>query len=83
MIAMMRAGIRIFWAPVGGVVPKVLVVEFVPVAFLLMLCTAMAVQAGPLMRYADDAARALHAPAGYAGEVLAAPRIAPPEGRRP
>jgi multicomponent K+:H+ antiporter subunit D len=81
MIAMMRAGIRIFWAPVGGVVPKVLVVEFVPVAFLLMLCAAMTVQAGPLMRYADDAARALHAPAGYVGDVLSAARVPPPEGR--
>jgi len=81
-IAMMRAGIRIFWAPVEGVVPRVLLLEFIPVAFLLLLCAAMTVQAGPLMRYADATARSLHAPAAYIGGVLSAQPVPPPEGNR-
>jgi len=83
LIAMMRTGIRIFWAPVDGVVPKVLVMEFVPIAFLLLLCAGMTVQAGPLMRYAEDAARALHVPDTYVRDVLAKPRVPSPEDRTP
>lgn len=76
MIAMVRAGIRTFWAPIEGVaVPRVRVIEIVPVAFLLMLCIAMAVQGGPLMRYMEATAQSLHAPNAYVDGVLSAPRI--------
>ena len=81
MIAMMRAGIRTFWAPVEGVVPKVLVMEFLPVAFLLLLCAIMTVQAGPLMRYADATAQSLHNPAVYIQDVLSAPPVPALEGQ--
>ncbi|OQM75913.1 monovalent cation/H+ antiporter subunit D [Manganibacter manganicus] len=70
MIAMMRAGIRTFWAPVEGVVPRVMLIEIVPVGFLLLLCVAMTVGGGPVMRYMDATAHALHAPSDYVHTVL-------------
>ena len=76
MIAMVRAGIRTFWAPLEGVaVPRVRVIEIAPVAFLLLLCVTMSIQGGALMRYMDDTARSLHAPGAYIENVLGAPRV--------
>lgn len=75
MIAMTRAGIRTFWAPIEGTVPRVLLIEIVPVAFLLLLCLAMTVQGGPVMRYMEATARSLHAPENYIRDVLAAPTV--------
>lgn len=73
MLAMMRAGIRTFWAPpVEGVVPRVLVMEIAPVAFLLLLCVALTIQAGPAMRYMEATAQTLHQPSDYLREVLSA-----------
>ncbi len=83
MIAMMRAGIRIFWAPVDTVVPKVLVAEFLPVVFLLLLCGMMTVGAGPLMRYAGATARSLHAPATYIQNVLSKQQASSPKEETP
>lgn len=86
MIAMVRAGIRTFWAPFEGVaVPRVRVIEIAPVAFLLLLCVGMSIQGGALMRYMDDTARSLHAPNSYIENVLSAPRVgaATPEEAMP
>ena len=70
IIAMTRAGIRAFWTPDERSVPRVRVIEMVPVAVLLFLCVLQTVQAGPIMRYMRDAAQALHAPRDYVHEVL-------------
>ncbi|MCO5066182.1 MAG: monovalent cation/H+ antiporter subunit D [Rhizobiaceae bacterium] len=78
LVAMLRAGIRIFWAPVEIIVPRVRVIEFVPVAFLLALCTWMTAQAGPTMRYLDATAQALHDPASYVRDVLSYAPVPPP-----
>ncbi|RUM99288.1 monovalent cation/H+ antiporter subunit D [Pseudaminobacter arsenicus] len=78
MIAMTRAGIRTFWAPIEGTVPRVLLIEIVPVAFLLLLCLAITVQGGPVMRYMEATARSLHAPENYIRDVLSAPRMPAP-----
>jgi multicomponent K+:H+ antiporter subunit D len=69
IIAMGRAGVRIFWATQRSV-PRVRVIEMAPVAVLLGLCFALTVQAGPAMRYLQDAAQALHAPRAYVQGVL-------------
>ena len=87
LIAMTRAGIRTFWAPVEQTVPRVLVIEIVPVGFLLFLTLVLTVEGGAAMRYMADTARDLHAPAGYIHEVLSARPVPPPpaaaaEGRR-
>jgi multicomponent K+:H+ antiporter subunit D len=41
-----------------------------PVGVLLLLSVVLTVQAGPVMRYLNDAAQALHAPSGYIEAVL-------------
>lgn len=68
-----RAGVRVFWAAENPSIPRVRVIEMLPVALLLAACFALTVAAGPAMRYAEQAARALHEPGGYIGEVLRAP----------
>ncbi|HEX2892044.1 monovalent cation/H+ antiporter subunit D [Vineibacter terrae] len=78
LLAMSRIGIRMFWAPVDASVPRVLVVEIVPVILLLSLTIALAVQGGPAMRYMQETARAVHAPAQYVHDVLSAPRARAP-----
>jgi multicomponent K+:H+ antiporter subunit D len=81
LIAMTRAGIRTFWAPIDNIVPRVPVVEVAPVAMLLVLCLALAVRGGPVMRYMDATAQALYAPMAYVHGVMAAPRVpTPPAG---
>jgi multicomponent K+:H+ antiporter subunit D len=73
VIALGRAGVRIFWASEGHSVPRVRVIEMAPVAALLALCIALTVVAGPALRYMEGAAQALHAPRPYIEEVLSRP----------
>jgi multicomponent K+:H+ antiporter subunit D len=70
LVAMMRTGIRTFWAPLETVVPRVLVIEMAPILTLIGLCFAMTFSGGALIRYTDAASRALHQPAGYVQGVL-------------
>jgi multicomponent K+:H+ antiporter subunit D len=70
VIAMTRAGIRAFWAPLDPTVPPVRVTEIAPVIGLLLLCAIQTVQAGPIMRYMQAMAQSLHAPHGYIAGVL-------------
>lgn len=65
LIALTRAGIRTFWAPLERTVPRVRVIEIAPVIGLLLLCAIQTVQAGPIMRYMQAIAQSLHAPHGY------------------
>lgn len=74
VIAMTRAGIRTFWAPLGRSVPRVRLIEITPISLLLLLCVMLTVQAGPVMHYLQAAAEALHAPQSYIESVLSAPR---------
>ena len=73
LIAMGRFGVRIFWAAEERTVPRVRVIEMAPIAFLLALCLALTVAAGPAMQYLEQAAQALHAPHGYIDTVLGRP----------
>jgi multicomponent K+:H+ antiporter subunit D len=82
LLTLSRVGIRAFWAPIDAVVPRVLVVEFVPVIGLLLLTLGLAIKGGPVMRYMDETARAVHAPSAYVDRVLMAPRIPPAEAGR-
>jgi multicomponent K+:H+ antiporter subunit D len=69
LIAMTRAGIRVFWAEPDRAVPRVRVIEMAPVAALLILCAMQMVQAGPVMRFMEATAQSLHAPRDYIREV--------------
>lgn len=84
LISVSRAGIRAFWAPIEENVPRVLLVEIVPVAALLLLTLALTIQAGPIMRFMDETAESLHAPQLYIEGVMEAPRVerAPAEGTK-
>ena len=82
LIATMRAGIQIFWAPIEGIVPRVLLLEIAPVAFLLTLCLLMTVQGGQMMRYMDATAQSLHSPADYLRDVLSTQPIPGPNAPR-
>jgi multicomponent K+:H+ antiporter subunit D len=75
LIAMMRAGIKTFWAPLNRTVPRVRIIEVTPVIVLLLACAALTVQAGPAMRYMQATAATLHTPHGYVNDVLAKPPI--------
>jgi len=70
LIAMARAGIRLFWALPEAEVPKVQITEILPIAALLGLCCLMALAAGPIMHYMAIMAAELHAPANYIHSVL-------------
>src|SRR5690606_1425462 len=81
LIAMSRAGIRSFWAPLEGEVPRVLLVEIAPVAALLLMTIVLTIAAGPAMRFMAAAASDLHTPAAYIGAVMEALQAAPgPDG---
>ncbi|GEP07324.1 monovalent cation/H+ antiporter subunit D [Methylobacterium oxalidis] len=70
LIAMVRAGIRTFWAAPNRTIPRVRVIEMAPVAILIFLCGILTIQAGTIMRYMRDTAEVLHTPRSYIGNVL-------------
>ncbi len=74
LIAMSRAGIRIFWLPLERSVPQVRLVELAPVVCLLLLCAVLTVRAGPVMGFMQETASFLHAPQQYIQGVLGAGR---------
>ncbi|CDN53716.1 Monovalent cation/proton antiporter, MnhD/PhaD subunit [Neorhizobium galegae bv. officinalis bv. officinalis str. HAMBI 1141] len=75
LISMTRAGIRTFWSSLEGTAPRVLVIEIVPVMFLLFLTLALTVQAGPAMQYMDTTIRSLSNPRIYIDAVRKAAPI--------
>ena len=73
LIAMSRAGIRAFWADEDRSTPRVRVIEFAPIAVLLVLCAAQTVEAEPVMRFMQATAQSLHDGRNYIAEVLPSP----------
>jgi len=69
LISMTRAGIRTFWSSIEGTVPRVLVIEIVPVMFLLALTLVLTVRAEPAMQYMDATIRTLSNPTIYIDAV--------------
>jgi multicomponent K+:H+ antiporter subunit D len=70
VIAMGRAGVRIFWGPEDRSVPRVRMIEMAPVVLLLAVSVALTLWAGPAMQYLKDAAQGVHAPKPYIEAVL-------------
>jgi multicomponent K+:H+ antiporter subunit D len=85
LIALTRAGILHFWATYDRASLQLRVLEGLPIAFLLGACLLLTLQAGPVMRYMQATADALHAPGLYVRAVMSArpipgplaPRVAP------
>lgn len=69
LISMTRVGIRTFWTSLEGTVPRVLVIEIVPVMFLLGLTLLLTVQANSAMQYMDTTIRTLSNPSLYIDAV--------------
>ncbi len=73
LIAMTRAGMRVFWTPPDRAVPRVRPIEIAPIAALLLVCATLTVQAEPVMRYLQAAAESVHEPQHYVRSVLTVP----------
>jgi multicomponent K+:H+ antiporter subunit D len=71
VISVGRSGVQIFWGTEKRSVPRVRVIEMAPIVLLLTISAVLTVQAGPVLRYLNDTAQALHAPRGYIDAVLA------------
>ncbi|TNM60972.1 monovalent cation/H+ antiporter subunit D [Aliirhizobium smilacinae] len=69
LISMTRVGIRTFWTSLEGTVPRVLVIEIVPVMFLLGLTLLLTVQANSAIQYMDTTIRTLNTPSIYIDAV--------------
>jgi len=82
IIAVTRAGIRAFWTFTDRELPRVRGVELGAIAFLLSLCVALTVQAGPVMQFMQATANGLELGRSYIGAVQAQQRATPPKPER-
>jgi len=77
VVALTRAGIRLFWTVTARTTPRLRVLEAAPVAFLVALCVLLATAASPVMSYLEHAAASLHEPQDYIRNVLSRAEAAP------
>lgn len=77
MVALTRIGSRLFWSVRGRTTPRLRIIEAAPAAFLILLCLALTVGAGPVMTYLDSAAQSLHSPQVYIRVVNGTQQVAP------
>ncbi|MED5619652.1 monovalent cation/H+ antiporter subunit D [Ideonella sp. BN130291] len=68
--ALVRVGIRHFWAPAGRPAPRLRIVECLPIGLLLGACIALVLQGEAALAYMRATAEALHQPQHYIGAVL-------------
>jgi multicomponent K+:H+ antiporter subunit D len=73
LIALARAGVRIFWADSARMAPRVRLIEILPVAGLITLCLALTVFAGPAMHFVHEAGKSMYPAEAYIREVLRLP----------
>jgi len=77
-IAMSRAGVRYFWATHDRPVPRLRIIETLPIGALLLLVGALVWQADAVLRYVNATARGLHDPKEYIGTVMSAKPVPSP-----
>lgn len=75
IVALLRFGVRTFWANGKVAPPRLLLTEVAPVSLLLLLCVGMTVQAGPIFGYLERTSEDLHRPATYVDRVLSQPVV--------
>lgn len=82
IIALLRFGVRTFWAADNVVKPRLPVTEVVPICLLLALSALLTVQAKSVMEYLARTADDLHRPQQYIDRVLSEPVVpaAPDKG---
>ncbi|MGB3865748.1 MAG: monovalent cation/H+ antiporter subunit D [Xanthobacteraceae bacterium] len=81
LIATTRAGIYALWASPDRTMPRVGLVEIAPIVALILLCAAQTIEAGPVIRFTQATAGALHGPHDYVRSVLGAAYVTPDVGR--
>jgi multicomponent K+:H+ antiporter subunit D len=74
IIALCRMGILLFWGSDEIMVPRLRLGEAVPVAVLLLLSVALAIETGPAMDYLNLAGNSLSSPQVYIDAVLSGSR---------
>jgi multicomponent K+:H+ antiporter subunit D len=81
IIALLRFGVRTFWAAGSVMQPRLPVTEVAPICLLLGLCVLLTVQAGPVMAYLIRTAGDLHRPEQYIERVLSEPVVPGVQGK--
>ncbi|MDB5820293.1 MAG: NADH-Ubiquinone/plastoquinone, partial [Rhizobacter sp.] len=82
LVSLSRAGVRYFWAPRDRPVPRLRLIEVLPIAGLIGVCVAMSVAAEPVIRYTRLAAESLHQPRQYVDAVMSAQPVPGPRAER-
>lgn len=78
IITFLRLGIRVFWVPESHARPHLRIIEAAPVAWLLILCIALTIWAGPTMGYLNRTVATLSEPHASAKAVLQSTPVAAP-----
>ena len=78
IIAMSRAGVRYFWATFDRPLPRLRIIETLPIGALLLLVGVLVWKADAVLRYVNATARGLHDPKEYIGSVLSAKPLPSP-----
>ncbi|MCV2219227.1 monovalent cation/H+ antiporter subunit D [Thauera sp. Sel9] len=75
IIALMRLGVRIFWASGDIAPPRLQFTEAAPITALVTFCVLLTVQAGPVFDYLDRTVAGLTQTSTYGERVLQEPAV--------
>ncbi len=75
IIALMRLGVRVFWASGQNPPPRLQLSEASPVLLLLTLCVALTVNAGSVRNYMDRTSLDLTSAQNYIEQVMGEPQV--------
>jgi multicomponent K+:H+ antiporter subunit D len=81
IIALLRFGVRTFWAAGNVMQPRLPLSEVIPICLLLGVCVILTVQAGPVMTYLIRTTDDLHRPVQYIERVLSEPTVPGVQGK--
>jgi multicomponent K+:H+ antiporter subunit D len=82
IIALMRLGVRTFWASGAITPPQLQVTEALPIGALVALCLLLTVQAGTVFDYLERTTEGLLRSSDYSQRVLGEPTVRPPASHR-
>ena len=82
IIALMRLGVRTFWASGAVTPPQLQFTEALPIGALVALCLLLTVQAGTVFDYLERTTEGLLRSSDYSLRVLGEPTVQPPASHR-
>ncbi len=82
IIALMRLGVRTFWASGAVTPPQLQFTEALPIGALVALCLLLTVQAGTVFDYLERTTEGLLRSSDYSQRVLGEPTVRPPASHR-